>query len=569
MRARPAGVILAAVITLALVMVGCGGAGGIGARGAALSSTANDINPVARDQIADTGTLRWPLSRFPPNYNYHELNGLDIENAAVVGALLPGVFAFDAQAQPILRKEYVESAELTATEPKQVVTYRINPQAIWYDGTPITVADFQAQWKALDGSNPAYRVAVVQGYDKIENIAAGRDEREVVVTFTTKYSDWRALFNLLYPASTNADPNVFNAGWRRQPLTTAGPFKLESLDRTAQTTTLIRNERWWGRPAKLDRIIYRVIDPAAQVDALANSEIDFIPIGSELDRFQRAQAIPGVTVHRAGATDFAHLTFNSMSEVLKDVRVRRALALGIDRARIAQAEIAPLRVAPTPLGNHIFLANQNGYQDNSGDLGRYDPHRASALLDAAGWRSTPTGRAKDGTPLTIRYVIPAQITQHEQTAELVQTMLSKIGVKVVIEAVPGRDFFTNFIAPGNFDITEFVSLGTPFPISSSKPSYANPKPGPGGQLNIQRNLARVGSDEIDQLFDQATTELDPIQAVRLANDIDTKIWQEVHSLPLFQRPDIMAANTNLANFGAFGFASKVYEDIGYLAKPRS
>lgn len=569
MRTRPVGVVVSTMITLGLILVGCGGAGGVGSRGSDLSSAVNDINPVARDQVADTGTLRWPLSRFPPNYNYHELNGLDIENAAVVGGLLPGTFTFDTHTQPVVRKEYFEAVELTSTEPNQVVTYRINPKAVWYDGTPITVADFQAQWKALNGSNPAFRAASVQGYDKIESVVAGRDAREVVVTFATKYADWRALFGVIYPASTNTDPTLFNNGWRQQPLTTAGPFKLESLDQTAQTITLVRNERWWGRPAKLDRIIYRVIDPAAQVDALANGEIDLIAIGSDLDRFQRARAIPGVSVRRAGATDFAYLTFNGASKVLKDVRVRRALALGIDRTRIAQAEIAPLGVASTPLGNHIFLANQTGYQDNSGELGSYDPQRASALLDDAGWTPTSTGRARDGTRLTIRYVVPAQVTQHEQTAELVQGMLGKIGVQVEIEAVPGKDFFTNFIAPGNFDITELASLGTPFPISLSKSTYANPKTGPDGRLDIQRNVARVGSDDIDRLFDQATTELDPTQAVRLANDIDARIWQEVHSLPLFQRPDIMATKSNLANFGAFGFASRVYEDIGFLVKPPS
>jgi peptide/nickel transport system substrate-binding protein len=155
------------------------------------------------------------------------------------------------------------------------------------------------------------------------------------------------------------------------------------------------------------------------------------------------------------------------------------------------------------------------------------------------------------------------VTQHKQTAELVQGMLGEVGVTVEIEAVPGDGFFRNFIAPGNFDLSDFAWTGTPFPISSSKPIYANPKPGSDGRLDVQRNYARVGSDEIDRLFDQATAELDPAKAVRLANEIDAKIWQEVHSLTLFQRPDIVAVHTNLANFGAFGFASRAYEDIGF------
>jgi peptide/nickel transport system substrate-binding protein len=564
MRSRLTGMILAALIALVFAMAGCRGGGGTGPGGGAPSVTANNVNPVARDQLRDGGTLRWPLSRFPPNFNYHELNGADIENASVLGALLPKAFTFDATGAAALDKDYFESVELTSTEPKQVVTYRISPKAVWYDGTPVTVADFQAQWKALNGNNPAFRVASTQGYDKIENVAAGRDRCEVVVTFNTKYADWRALFDMIYPVSTNTGPTVFNAGWRQQPLTTAGPFKLASVDRITKTMTLVRNEKWWGRPAKLERIIYRVISPDAQVDALANGEIDFIDVGLDVNRFQRALAIQGVTMRRAGASNFVHITINGATSVLSDARVRRALAMGIDRARIAQALIAPLGVSPTPLGNHIFLANQKGYQDNSGNLGRYNPQQARELLGEAGWKVTNNVRAKGGKNLAIRFVIPSQVTQLKQMAELIQTMLSEVGVKVKIETVPAGDFFQNFIAPGNFDLTAYGWQGTPFPISSSKPIFVNPKPGPDGRVDVQQNYARVGSDEIDRLFNQATAELDPAKTAQLANEIDARIWQEVHSLTLFQRPDIVAVNTNLANFGAFGMASKNYADIGFI-----
>jgi peptide/nickel transport system substrate-binding protein len=564
-RSRLTWTILAALTTLALVATACGGNGnsGQGPSGTIQSATKNDINPVAREQLVDGGTLRWPLDQLPVNFNYNQLDGPDVNNAAVIAPLLPGPFDFDAASVPRLKKEYVESVELTASDPKQVVTYRINPKAIWYDGTPITVADFQAQWKALNGSNPAYRVASTQGYDKIENVAKGRDEREVVVTYKTKYADWRALFSPLYPASTSVDPNVFNDGWREKPLTTAGPFKLDSIDKTAKTITLVRNERWWGRRAKLDRIIYRVIDPDAQVDALANGEIDLIDIGSNVNNFRRAQAIEGVTLRRAGGPTFTHLTINGASEVLQDVRVRQALAMGINRKGIAQALIGPLGVSTMPLGNHIFMINQKGYQDNAGDLGRYNPQRANALLDEAGWKLAGSIRAKNGRQLAVRFLIPAQAAQNKQIAELIQGMLSQIGVKVMIETVPGADFFKKYVTPGNFDVAGFAWGGTPFPISSSKSIYAKPKVGPDGELNIQQNFARVGSDQIDALFDQATAELDPAKAIQLANEIDTKIWQEVHSLTLYQRPEIVATKANLANFGAFGFASAIYEDIGF------
>ena len=90
--------------------------------------------------------------------------------------------------------------------------------------------------------------------------------------------------------------------------------------------------------------------------------------------------------------------------------------------------------------------------------------------------------------------------------------------------------------------------------------------GPGGELAIQQNYARVGSDEIDRLFGQATQELDRQRAIELANGIDALIWQEVHSLTLYQRPEMWVTKSRLANLGAFGFAEIVFQDIGW-AKP--
>ena len=518
-----------------------------------------DINEVERDRLREGGTLTWPLDQLPPNFNAGHLDGTLGDNASVVGALLPGPFDYDAAAQPSLNTDFVESADLTATEPKQVVTYRINPRASWYEGTAITVEDFEAHWTARNGSDPRFVVASTQGYDKVESVARGRDEREVIVTFRERYADWRGLFSGLYPASTNRDPEIFNRGWRERPLTSAGPFRFEGIDRTAQTITLVRNERWWGRPAKLDRIVYRVIDPDAQVDALANGEIDFIDVGPDVNKLQRARATPGVDLRTAAGPNFRHITFNGTSPVLQDLPVRRAVAQAIDRGTIARALIGPLGVPATPLGNHIFMTNQKGYQDNSGEVGRYDPQRSRALLDEAGWRLAGAVRAKDGKELVLRFVIPSQVATSEQEAELVQGMLAEVGVKVIIETVPTANFFKDHITPGNFDVTVFSWLGTVFPVSSSKSIYANPQAG-----EIRQNYARIGSDELDRLFDQATATFEPDETIALGNRIDSMIWEEVHSLTLYQRPEIVATRAELANFGAFGFATGRYEDIGFV-----
>ena len=246
--------------------------------------------------------------------------------------------------------------------------------------------------------------------------------------------------------------------------------------------------------------------------------------------------------------------------------MRQALAMAIDRAAIARAMLGPLGIESATLGNHIFMRNQTGYQDNSGDVGKYDPARAAQLLDEAGWKLEGNVRKKDGRTLEINCVIPAAVATSKQESELIQNMLGQIGVKLNINTVPSPDFFEKYIRPGQFDFTVFSWMGTPFPISSSQSLYAKPTVGPGGELAIQQNYARVGSDEIDRLFDQATQELDRKRAIELANRIDALIWQEVHSLTLYQRPEMWVAKNGLANHGAFGFAEIVYEDIGWVKR---
>ncbi|HEV3471748.1 MAG TPA: ABC transporter family substrate-binding protein, partial [Actinomycetota bacterium] len=504
---------------------------------------------------------RWPLSELPPNFNYHQIDGLLADNGDVMFAMLPFAFHADAAGQAYLNTDLLESAELTSENP-QTITYRINPAATWDDGTPITVEDFRAQWQALSGTNPAFQAASNNGYNQIASVEQGADEREAIVTYSAPFADWESLFSPLYPASTNSDPNVFNSGWTEEPQVTGGPFRFDSIDRTAQTITLVRNENYWGDKAKLDRIIYRVIDLDAQVDALANDEIDFLDVGPDVNNFQRAQMIQGVEVRTAGGPNFRHLTMNGTSSVLQDVNVRLALSMAINRQAITQAMIGPLGAPPEPLGNHIFMANQEGYVDNGSEVVPYDPERARQMLETAGWTLEGETRRKDGQELVIRMVIPSGVSTSQQEAELVQGMLAEVGARVNIEVVPLTDFFESYVTPGNFDFTVFSWIGTPYPISSSRSIYVSPEQGPEG-LVIEQNYARVGSPEIDQLFDEATAELDPQRAIEIANEIDRKIWEIGHSLTNYQRPDIIAVKSNVANFGAMGFASVIYEDIGY------
>ena len=563
---RNVGLKLSTSIAILVMAASCGGEDSPAPSMTAIpSAQGNDLNPTPREILQNGGTFTWPLSAMPSNFNYWEIDGSEYGTDNVISALMPFTHRTTANALPEWSREYLASAPELVVEPQQVVIYRINPEAAWYDGTPITWEDFHWHWYATSGQDSAYRIAASNGYEQIESVERGADDREVIVTFASPFAAWQNLFTPMYPASTTRDPEAFNNGWRNAPQTTAGPFKLEGIDQTSKTITLIRNETWWGPAPILDRIVYRVIVPDAQVDALANGEIDAMDIGADANRYSRAVRLDGIDIRSAGGPNFRHITVNGSSPKLSDVRVRQALAMAIDRSVLARALIEPLGIEPVTLGNHIFMANQYGYQDNSGDVGSYDSGRAAEILDGLGWRINGEFRSRNGETLELSFVIPAGIAGARQEGELIQNMFGQIGVRLNILTVPTDDFFSQYIIPGEYDFTVFTWVGDPYPLASIKSIYAEPVVGPDGEFDIQQNFARVGSPELNAKMDEAMAEFDRDRAAILANEADAMIWELVHSLTVYQRPELIATRENLANFGAFAFSRPwAYEDIGWI-----
>ncbi|GAA3584916.1 ABC transporter family substrate-binding protein [Nonomuraea rosea] len=556
---------MAATVAGSLCLAGCGDGGTVGGSGGSISAgdertiKAFDINAQPREKVKDGGTLRWGINEFPTQWNRSHVDGNLAMAAVVSNALLPSPFVSNEKAEIKADPDYLVRAEVTERKPRQVVTYTLNPKAKWSDGRPITWADYQAQWQALNGRNANFHIVSSTGYQDIDKVARGKDDYEVVVTFARPFGDWQSLFGPLLPASTNGTPEAFNTAWLNKIPVTAGPFKFGGFDQTAKTITLVRDDAWWGDRAKLDKIIYRASEQDSLIGAFSNGELDVIDVSPSAPDYSRAKATSGAQVRQAAGPDFRHFTFNGSSELLKDRNVRQAIQLGINRQAIAQSDLQGLDWPIALLNNHFFMNTQEGYQDNAGGLGVYNPGRARQLLDAAGWKLNGAVREKNGKPLDLRFVVPSGVQISKSEGELAQNMLAQIGVKLTIKAVPSDDFFTKYVIPGNFDITPFAYIGTPFPISSSYGIYANSANG----KTWNANFGRTGSEAIDHAMSRAGQSLDPAEARTETNAADELIWQEVNVLPLYQRPQNVATRQTLANVGARGFYDLQYEDIGF------
>jgi peptide/nickel transport system substrate-binding protein len=565
------------VSALALVAAACGGSDNGGGGGGSTAKPTQqqeasaqkqiDINEKPLDQVKQGGTLRWAVDQFSTQWNYNQLNGPEASTSQVLYGVMPYAFIADKTAKVAPNPDYVTSAKAANSGSGQTVTIELNPKAKWSDGTPITEKDFETQWKALQGKDSKYQIASSTGYDLITSVKQGKDEREVIATFSKPFADWMSLWSPLYPAKYQDTASHFNSGYLNKIPVTGGPFKIEKIDKTAKTVSMVPDPNWWGAKPKLDRIITRALEGDAGVNAFVNGEVDVNLLPIDPSSYKRAAATKGGVVRVAGGPDFRHFTLNGTSPNLQQLQVRQAIAMSINRTAIGKADLTGLPWPARTMDNHFLVNTQAGYKSNSGTVGQYNPDKAKQMLDAAGWKQSGAYRTKGGKTLDLRFVIPVGVPASKQEGELTQAMLKDVGVKLDIRAVPSDDFFDKYVIPGNYDITPFSWLGTPFPVSSAQSIYANPTKDDKGELQIQQNFARVGSKQIDDLMDQAEQTLDQNQAFGLINQADAQVWNEVHSIVFYQRPQMTAVKSTLANVGSYGFAQPDYTKIGFTSNP--
>jgi peptide/nickel transport system substrate-binding protein len=541
------------VLVIAVTATGCaGGYRDLQQGHAARVGTTSDINARDPATLRDGGNLRLALSEFPSNFNNLNIDGNTADVASIVTPTLPGAFITQADGSLKLNTDYFTSVELTSTNP-QVVTYTINPKAVWSDGTPLTWLDLKSEVDACSGRDKRYLIASRAGFERVKSVTRGVDDRQAVLTFAQPYAEWRGMFaGGIQPHRMTASPEVFNKGQLDAPGPSAGPFIVSRVDRTAQRIVLTRNPHWWGAKPRLESITYLVLDAMAVIPALQNNAIDAAGVAT-LDDLVTAERTPGLVIRRAPAPTWYHFTFNGASgSILSDQKLRLAICRGIDRQAIVNVVQHGLTDHPVPLDNHVYVAGQVGYQNNSAPAA-FNPDQARRDLDALGWKLNGTVREKNGKQLVIRDVFYDAPTAR-QIALVAQQNLAQIGVKLVLEPKPGTGFFSQYVAVGDFDMVQFGWVGNAFPLSALPQIYTS---------YGDSNFGQIGNPAIDAKIEQTLSELDPDKARALANQVDEMLWQEGFNLPLFQSPGDVAVRSDLANYGAPGLADVVYPAIGF------
>ena len=452
------------------------------------------------------------------------------------------------------------------TNGKQVITYKINPKAVWSDGQPITAKDFEFTWQIQKSADPAKggcaSLLTTVGYDQIASVEGSDNDKTVTVTMAKPFGDWKSLFgtpgvlpqHIMDKGSPKANCDYITKGWKPAdgvPVA-SGPYLMDKagMDPSKKIMTLTRNPKWWGQPSKLDRIIVQVIgnDPAVSVSALRNNEVQMIYPQPQLDLVKQIKSLePTVTSSTNFGLSFEHLDFNTLDKQLADKTVRQAFAYALNRPDIVAKTVAQFDGRAQVLNNRYFVNNQPGYQDNSGGLyNKQDIAKAQSLLEGDGYKKGADGiYAKNGQRLSFEIMTTQGNPLRANTIDVITQQLKPVGIE--IKKFLNPDIFAGKEKPrslegGQFQIALFAWVSSPF-ISGNQSIYQSPQ----GD-NIGQNYTRGGDPRVDKLFPEINAATDDKTAQDLGNQVDKLLWDNLYTIPLYQKPTFLAYNSNYTGF---------------------
>ncbi|MDR0837109.1 MAG: ABC transporter family substrate-binding protein [Propionibacteriaceae bacterium] len=520
-----------------------------------------DVNVTPYDSVKDGGTITMAYGSKIDTFNVWSATGNDYEWSMLEAPISSTFYLFDGGGNATLDENFLESADAVITDGKMVLTIKMNPKAIWNSGRQIDANDWIATVAAMNGENEAFTPASSDGWNQIESVEQGANAQEVIFTFKSTYPDWIAIIGGgPLPKEGCETPEAFNNGWATfNNDWFTGPFKIDSIDASSGTITQVPNDKWWGPKPKLDKIIWKLVLEEQRAQAFANQEIDFYDIGANADGYLQAKGAINSVVRESRGPNWRHFTFNSSSAVLSDVNVRQAIAMGLDRAAIAESDLAGLPIDPTPLNNNIYTPGQDGYVDLGAKTGiEYDQAGAKTKLEAAGWVLGEDGfYAKDGAKLAVRFAILTGVAASENEFLQAQAQLKEIGVDLVARPVDVNSEWPGILDSGDFDIIAFSWMGTTFPLANIGQIYGT---------GSDSNFSRLSNPTLDGIIAKMDVEVDAAARKAFAQQAAEEIWNGVMTLPLYQRPQLAGVRDTLANIGAFGMARNPYTwvNVGYV-----
>ena len=515
-RNRILSLLLAGVMALGLTACGASNAGAAADEtGSAAVSTesASTDTAASGEKIINVG-----VTNTIGSINPLLLNGGEINKYATGLMFLP-LMELDAD----LNFEGMLADSITTEDNKNFIVH-IDDAATWSDGTPVTADD--VVYTALRLASPVigntammYYVFegvgddgfVEEGAESIDGIQKVDDK---TVQFTTKeempittFENSYARYLLTLPKHVieqYSEEELSTADWFNHPDVVSGPFIVTDFDVDHYISYEANKDYWKGAP-KIDKLNIKIVDGSQLYAGLQSGEIDITQ--------QTMSDIPQEDYESVEALDNVDVVYGSpvtnqsvfiQTKNVPDVKVRQAMLYAIDRQQILEELL-------NGHGEIVdgFLSSASPFYDDSLTPVSYDPEKAKALLEEAGW---------DGSQ-TIRFYVNSGDSTFVNAASIIAAEWAAVGIKAEIQTV---DFATLMSVAGTEDYDVLAVQYTYAPV--------DPYPDVAWLLGGEGSWPGYSDDTLNEALTKSQLTSDPEETKELFSVVDKKVQEDV---PMF------------------------------------
>ncbi|MGJ4096131.1 ABC transporter family substrate-binding protein [Corynebacterium macclintockiae] len=275
------------------------------------------------------------VDRFTSNLNPHLVGNRNPVVAAVADLTLPSVYMQGTEGEG-LNNDLISSIVPNDEEFPTEVTYTLNPEAQWSDGTPITISDFQYLREAILKEPLAESKGL---YRHVTSIKPGDKEKSVKVTFDRPLEGWKRLFMHLLPSHIyRAEGRTFTTMMNEGSVASAGQYSVKSVDEGRGLLELQRNDRYWGKKAAKTDIIRFTTVPNESTGAqmMRTQQIQMYMTHTSATTDLAMEQLPYAQVRKTTREVQLNLQLNQASPLLQNRTLRRRLLGAIDSEKIAR-----------------------------------------------------------------------------------------------------------------------------------------------------------------------------------------------------------------------------------------
>jgi peptide/nickel transport system substrate-binding protein len=440
---------------------------------------------------------------------------------------------------------YVPNSLLTGeatlvTSPAQVVTYHINPKAVWSDGQPITSTDFFYTWDQIAHGKNIYDTT---GYSQIASVT-DTDPSTAVVTYSSPYPDWKSLFGGFYGIfpSHLLQGKDRDAAMKAGYTFSGGPWMLDHWTKGTEVK-LVPNPMYWGKKPNLASVTFKFItDTAAEQQDYKSGQI--------LASYPQAQpggealkGTPGTYYDAITGISYEALWFNVDQFPLTSLAVRQALGYATDRDAIVKQLFAPIQPSIQPIQS-IFTPAFGAVYTTPFSKYKLDLNMVNTLMTGDGWAKGSDGIwAKGGKKAALTLKTTTGNKRRQLTAQILQSQWQAAGFQLTVTPETAGVLFGQDLPGGNFQVGLYAQTPSDNDpgqcliwCSKNIPTAAN---GNSGQ-----NWDRLVDPALDTPWLDADTNLDPQARIKDAQLGQSILADQVPALPLDPFPDIVVINSS-------------------------